>query len=329
MIKEKSGDNRLRDDKTISWYHELTPILYFLDLVRQGDIKLCDLEEYGGLGTAIRTHLRHDSVEDSGISFDQLHTSMLIGIQRLEDTSVPNFDASLITQKTDIVVDNIRLMTRKVAILDNDGKPVYENGKLKKRNLFNSTASYIENMISAETANPVVYALKLGDGIHNLRFIGSEKFTAERRHKYCMEREDMYGARRGFTDLAQHKWPEFAPAIAKLDSLMGALLYTNIGYLEYVDFHYPDKHKKGDRMIPIGLGRYLDKALSFNVPRAFSIFHTNLDRTIAEAKTNLDTEKFLRNALGPTLISHKEHFPEFFDNIARIRKPIVFLPKPE
>ncbi len=180
-------------------------------------------------------------------------------------------------------------------------------------------------MLEASTATPVVFILKQFDGTFNLAgMIGAPKFTPERKRKYGNEREDMYGARGTAIRDAKEKWPEFAAAIHQVDSLMGTVLYLNFAYLTYVDMDQPEKFKRGDKIRPFDIGRYLPDALKIKVPRAFHPLHTLLDRMHKEAKTNPDAKAFLEQSVYPELSRFKEHFPKIFPG-----RYALALPHPE
>lgn len=321
--------NKSRDDGTIPWYHQLTPILMFLSLIVEGKIKLEDLEKYGGLETAIRTHLRHDSIEDFGRSFEKFRDTSLKKVKKKserlsnEQPNIFNSERKKIEElRTELLVTNLRLMTKKIAILDKFGKPQYhEDGRMVKRSLFRNISDYIHNMLESPHANPVVWIFKIGDGIHNLfSMLGAEKFTPARRLRYANDRENMYGGRDATSDEAMKKWPKFAPAIKAFDAMLGVVLYTNFKYLEYVDIAYDDgRFKEGDTLRKVGIGRYLEGgALNFKIPRAFNPMHMLFDRIKKIAEQDPDPEikwrasAFLTESLYPALIPFKEYFPCIF-----------------
>ncbi len=314
----KQTEGKSREDGTVPWYHQLTPILMVLSLIESGELDLSLLEEYGGLEVLIRTHLHHDTIEDTGIDAEVFSKQQQ---EKIKD--VRQEFRELETAKTVIVVNNVSLMSKKTAILDEKGDPQkHPDGRIVKKDLFENTRAYVKNMLFSVFASPVVWCLKLGDGIQNLSsMIGAAKFTVARRKKYCNEREDMFGARQGKTDIAIRKWPKFAKVIGKFDDLMGAVLYLNFGFLEYVDLAYPDdpdKYKEGQAIDVLGFDRYLANALSFKVPRAFSSFHETLDRMRHVSEHDPDLAKrarakaYLQEAVYPVLEPYKEHFPEIF-----------------
>lgn len=322
-----------RDDGTAGWHHQLSQILMFLSKVEDGTIPLENLGQYGGLETAIRTILRHDSIEDFGTNFKTFKSFQKQRIQKDRDSLTPynnSDEAHKVLQRQgenlNQLMNNLRLLTKKVAILDKEGKPqYYADGRMKKKSLFKTTMAYIQNMLHKKSANPVAWMIKTFDGTHNLStMLGALKFTAVRRLKYCNEREDMYGGRNSLPEKAAKKWSKFSDVIRQSDNLMGAVLYINFGFLEYVDQKdaYPDdntKHKKGDPIYESGVGKYIDGALSFNIPRAFNPLHILLDdiKNIAENSPDELKRKraqlFLEKSIKPALAEHKSHFPRLFN----------------
>ena len=325
VLKELSGDNCLRNDGTIAWYHQLSPILLFLSLTiapkEQGGIDLAALEATGGVETVLRTHLRHDSIEDSGISFedfDNMQRDLIARNSKNLRKNQPGFFNKARLERelanAGILLSNLKLMTRKAAEQDETGQIKYHpDGRIVKTDLFTSISDYVHNMVKSDTASPTVFMLKMGDGIHNLcGLIGADKFTPARRIKYCNEREDMYGARDGISDKAVKKWPAFAGAIQKFDDLMGFVLYLNFNFLEYADMAYPDKFKEGQTIHESGIDRYLPGAIFANVPRAFNPAYILLDRMKKQAAHNPHARRFLEESVYPVLAEHREHFPDIF-----------------
>ncbi len=338
------AESKNRNDGSIGWYHQLSHIRQFLHLVKNGDISLEQLEEYGGLETAIRTALRHDSIEDFGISFIQFEQKKQQEIkataQELEK-QYPNFKKGDWIQKEQknlqILISNLKLMTKKMATFDETGKPKsHDDGRMDKISLFKNTRAYTHNMIESENASPIVWVLKIFDGSHNLSsMIGAPKFTAPRRLKYANEREDMYGPRLGFTKQAMDKWPTFKNAIQKADHYMGAVLYTNIGYLEYVDQDkaYPNddiKHNDGEHVYPLGIGRYLKRATSIDKPCGLSPLHNLLDIIKDQAlnhedkTTRMRANLFWQASLKPVLEKFSSAFPQINES-----KPTGVAPNPK
>lgn len=318
-FKDLLMESTPRDDGSEGWHHQLSQVLMFLSLVQDKTISLKMLEEYGGLETAIRTALRHDSIEDTGTSFEKFKFIQIGRIKLLPaDIQIKEY------QNLEILMKNLKLMTKKIAILDDEGNPTfYPDGRMIKRDLFRSTSDYIHNMLDSEDASPVVWILKTFDGTHNLgNMIGAPKFTASRRLKYANEREDMYGGRDGLPELAMHKWDGFSAAIKKADSFMGAILYANFNYLEYVDqpqsYKRAKKFKDGDTIRVSGIGKYLSDVLIFNLPRGLNPLHTMLDTIIEVGFFNKSkiirdrTTLFLKECVKPALKSHASHFPAFF-----------------
>lgn len=317
----KTGNPSLREDGTISWFHELSPILMIMSLlVKEGKrgkiLNYKDINKMGGLETLIRTHLRHDSVEDTALSMDGLTEFERLSLEDLMSnlTHLPEAEQRerrrIEEARNRILIENVRLMSRKEALEDENGEVLRdENGKIRKINHFPRIKDYIGHMLGFKVplrnpdgskimdekgevifvqnqyANPSVFLLKLGDGIHNLgTLLGSPKFTVERRTKYCNERENMHGSRDGFTDRAMSIWPDFASAIHRLDCMMGAVLYLNFNYMQYVDLSRPDQYQEGDVIYPSGIAKYMKNALEIDVPGFTNPLHLWLRNVIKQAQ---------------------------------------------
>lgn len=329
-------ESKDRDDGSIGWYHQLSQVRQFLYLVKNKVISLQDLEEYGGLETAIRTALRHDSIEDFGTSFEDFEKeeaeSTKICLLDLKKKGYDNIDEEKWIKKEDqnleILMQNMRLITKKISILDPNEEPQYnEDGSRIKKDLFPNTRAYIHNMVDSENASPVVWILKVFDGTHNLSsMIDAPKFTAPRRLKYANEREDMYGARQGLPEQAMEKWPEFSDAIRKADDFMGSVLYLNFGYLEYVDQEsaYPNadsgKHRDGDKIPLSGIGKFLKEAISIDTPCGLSPLHNLLDaikeksQKNGNVKTKMRATLFWNQSIKPVLEPYADIFPQINTN---------------
>lgn len=320
LLEDTSGE--LRADDTISWYHQLFPIISMLALILEGAIDLDYIEEFGGLETAIRTHLNHDTLEDTGVTREQF-------AQRLVDEieNYPEFSSQRQARErhnAEIVLNNVILMTKKAAVLGPDGHVLRDSQtyKIIRSPLFPNDRAYMHNMLTSIHASPIVWYFKLGDGTHNLwSLLGASGFDAQRRLKYCDQREDMFGARSGFTDRAAKKWTEMGEAIRRMDYLMGAVLYLNFGYLEFVDLAYSEERSKfneGEEIYPLGFDRYLDVAMHWRLPRAFHPVHCWLDRVHYILHYHHDpdicrrTAAFLKFGVYPVLEPYKKHFPRIF-----------------
>jgi hypothetical protein len=303
LLKEKSGKKFYRNDGTISWYHEFVPILMVLSLIQKGKkdggLDLDDFEPYGGLEVAICTHLRHDSVEDH-TKLETIDRQMRHMIQEIKSEK-PDYDEVLALKKLSQIKTNIDLMSQKT-------KYDKDTNTWHKENIH----TYTDRMVTSSDANPVVYLLKLCDGIHNLATLhGSPKFNDKARLlRYCDEREDMYGPRYGFTGIACRKWPRFRRALETLDSMMGTILYPHFRYLESVDLHY-----KVPSDSPVGIDRYLRRALSLHMPEAFNPIHIMMKRLISSVDPKNDPEKhmrlqrFVERVLRPSLQGFEKEFP--------------------
>ncbi len=320
LLEDTSGETRA--DDTISWYHQLFPIIAMLSLVSEGVIDLDYIEQFGGLETGIRTHLNHDTLEDTGVTREQFRQRLIGEIENNHGFSSSRQNRERLC--ADFVFNNVTLMTKKVAVLAPDGHILRDphTFKIVRNPLFRDDRNYMHNMLMSIHANPMVWFLKLGDGTHNLwGLLNASGFDAKRRLRYCNQREDMFGARNGFTDKAAKKWPEMGEALRRMDHLMGAVLYLNFGFLEYVDLAYPDdpsKYKEGDDIYSLGFDRYLDVAMHWRLPRAFHPVHCWLDRVHYIRDNDKDpdirrrTDVFLERAVYPVLVPYKEHFPRIF-----------------
>ncbi len=139
LLTELSGKNRRRDDGTISWYHQLSPIINILSMIQSGIIKLSDLDTQGGLEILMRTHLRHDTFEDFGVTFEQFAQRQAELIKKnaryLKDFSLRK--TFLISEGTraNRLLSNLKLMTKAVAETDEDGQVIKgRDRKIKNEN---------------------------------------------------------------------------------------------------------------------------------------------------------------------------------------------------
>jgi len=305
LLKEKSGAKFKRNDGTVNWYHEFLPILEMLELARRGrkngGFDLKDLETYGGLEVLISSHLRHDSQEDFFKTDKEMNSHEMDLVDEIQ-AQAQKFDPVDAIGKTLNILINIDLMSQK-KIRQPDGSLIKENVK-----------DYGYRIAHSERANPIAFMGKQGDINHNFAtLLGAPKFTAERRAKRCNEREDMYGARYGFADIAVRRWPEFANAINSLDSMMGFMLYPHFRYLESVDRYYKDESD-----YPVGIERYLRRVTSVRLPEAVNPAHIFLKRMMKSVDPVQDPEKYARlqnfmaKVMRPPLEPFKNQFAYFF-----------------
>ncbi len=333
LLEEVAG--KPREDGTVGWYHQLSPVIKIFSLIHDKTLTLDMFEKYGGLETAVRTALRHDSLEDFGKSFEQFKREQKEKIdKRCKDLAYRQpgiFDEARRAkehQNLNLLMQNLRLITKKTAVLGPDGKPQHpEGGGMVKQwcEGLRNDRDYMLRMLQDPCANPVVWLIKLCDGTNNLAsMLGAKKFTADRRKEYANQRLDMLGALEDMNARAKEKWPDFAAAIDKFDNDIGMVLYINFGFLRFVDLT-DHEFKEGDQVTPTGLPRYAGGALSLNVPRAFHSTHTLIDRvqkiqngnmkiTSDHPKADIQrrTGVFLENCIKPSLESHKQNFPGLF-----------------
>ena len=310
LLEEKNGDKFLRNDGTTNWYHEFIPLMAVMYLARignkEGGFDLADLDEHGGLETAIITHLRHDSIEDQAIyradpeAFRiELLTSLLAVKEEHPDYSEEKGKA--IIEQAFI---NIGLMSQQ-RIAGPDGGTVKE-----------PIRAYTKRMVASEEANPIVFMLKQADGVHNFATMWAPKFTPDKRLQRCNDREDMYGPRNGYTDVAIQKWPKFQKGIKVLDSMMGTMLYTHFRYLESVDLHYKEPDD-----FPIGISRYLTKTMRMGLHESVNMVHIFVKNLMTSVDPAADPEKykrlqtFLQDNFRPAFPSkHAGKFPYLFNS---------------
>lgn len=301
LLEEKNGDKKYRNDGTVNWYHEFIPIITLLTLASQGkndggfDIE--DLKEYGGLEVLISTHLRHDSKEDFK-TIDQIRAEQQDIIKQAENTKYHDEQCHAII---DMIVTNIDLVSQKRKD-EQDPKSPKEDVRV-----------YTSRMVNDAQSNPIVFMCKQADIIHNLSTIwGSPKFTPAKKQATCDTREDMYGARYGFTEVAKARWPHFQSAITTLDNIMGFVLYPHFRYLENVDLHY-----KSWFDAPVGISRYVPRALKLSLIEPFNPVHLSLKR-MATSVDIADTGKydrlqtFMERVIKPGIEKYKSNFPYLF-----------------
>lgn len=307
LLEEKSGDKFLRNDGTTNWYHEFVPLLSVMYLARighkEGGFDLNALDEYGGMETAIITHLRHDSIEDQPIyraDPEAFRMELLTSLLAVKQEH-PDYDA----EKGQVIIEqafiNIGLMSQQ-RVTGPDGASVKE-----------PVRDYTKRMVASAEANPVVFMLKQADGIHNFATMWAPKFTPEKRLQRCNDREDMYGPRNGFSDTAIEKWPKFGKGIKVLDSMMGTMLYTHFRYLESVDKYYKEPDD-----FPIGISRYLSKTMRMSLPEPVNMVHIFVKNLMTSVDPDKDPEKygclqtFLENNFRPPFRKHAVKFPYLF-----------------
>lgn len=315
VLREKSGKNHFRNDGSINWYHEAIPIMTVLALLkmgkRKGGLDESDLEPYGGFDVVAGTHWRHDSVEDH-VESDRLRRQVQ-GMRGEISIEHPEDNAQMTALKARMIIRNVNLMSQQ-RLFDEKGEPVID--PKTKKHLKEDTRVYTRRLADPEESNPVVFMLKQTDIIHNLAtMFRAPKFTPELRKKRCNEREDMYGARIGFTDKAKRQWPEFKNAINTLDCIMGVLLYTHFRYLESVDLAYPEKMPTDD---PVGITRYLPRAMALEMPEGFHPIHIFMKRMAGSVDPAADPEKFKRlqnfmeKVVKPALAGYEDKFGYLF-----------------
>lgn len=304
LLEEKSGDKFLRDDGSTNWYHEFIPIMTVMKQIREGTLSMKAVDKYGGLETAIASHLRHDSVEDQP-RYKADRMAFYNDLQAMQDQLIaedPSYDAEKGHEQLKHVMINTGLITR---------KKTEENG-IK---IVEDVIEYNGRMVTSPVANPIVFLFKQADGVHNFATMWSPKFTPERRQKRCDEREDMYGGRHGFGDTAMIQWPDFAKAIKQMDDKMGVMLFTHARYLESVDLHYKKPHDN-----PVGIMRYLPGALTARLPSAFDvmdIFARNLVMSVNPAEDPAKygrLQHFIQKNVRPRFADYADRFPILFAN---------------
>lgn len=333
LIKFKSGENERRSDGTYNIYHEIIPMINVLALVAQdaenGGIDLATLEKEGGLGVKLQTIINHDVIEDQPISekkfqsMQQERTRKIIEI--LAKKGPPSYAdeerKKWEMRNANLVARNVWVVSKKTVDTDANDQPIYlASGKLSRTSRFDTMEDFLREMIHGPDANIISLSTKLLDIAHNTAtFTGSKKHTPEKILRWCNSIENLYGAREALTDEAKEKWPEHKREIEYLDSLVGSVLYLQFGRLEYVLNAYEKiegRYQEGDRPDKIrkaGIGhRYLDRVCSVQIPRFASIFHVALDRERKLAETDPQVRAWLERSIYPSLVKHKEHFPEIF-----------------
>lgn len=318
LLQEKSNGKKYRNDGTINWYHEFIPILTLLTLASQGKndggFNIKDLESYGGLETLICTHLRHDSKEDFK-KLDEIWDEQMGILGSLQNN--PKYAGENGRALVEGIVSNIDLISQK-RIDENDPNSPKEDIR-----------DYTRRMARHENSSPIIYMCKQADIIHNLATIyGSPKFTPEKKQRICDIREDMFGSRYGFTEVAMKRWPNFKPAFATLDSMMGFVLFPHFRYLENVDLHY-----KSPSPDPVGISKYIARSVRPSIPELFNPIHISIKRMASSVSVQGDPEKnkrlqdFMQDGIRGALEDHSKFFPYLFgsnDNKrTNISKPVA------
>ncbi len=339
LRKFKSGSNERRSDGTYNIYHEIIPMINILALVAQGaengGIDLATLEGEGGLAVMLQTIINHDVIEDQPISKDQFQNIQQERTGKTLDDlaqAKPSIYADENRRQwemrnADLVARNVWVVSKKTVDTDANGQPVYlSSDKLSRTSRFDTMEDFLREMIHGPDANIISLSTKLLDIAHNTAtFTGSKKHGPEEHGpekilKWCNSIENLFGAREALTEEAIEKWPEHEEEIKYLDSLVGSVLYLQFGRLEYVLNAYKGvkgRYQAGDPLDKIqkagGIGyRYLDRVCSVQIPRFASIFHVALDRERKLAETDPQVRAWLERSIYPSLVKHKEHFPEIF-----------------
>lgn len=321
LLHEKHGRNFRRLDGTVNWFHEFIPLMTHFAIFRMGNnkniinpedlaesddtgggIDLEDLAESGGMEVFIASTLRHDSTEDhtKPMQFRRMQLRKLNEVRR----EYPEYDAEDAGRAfVENMLHNNRLISQQYT-MGPKGEKIKED-----------VVEYSYRMVTDPRATPQVFIQKQGDINHNFStFFGAPRFTAEKRLKRCNEREDMYGRRYGFTDIAIEKWPKFENGIKILDSIMGMQLYPHFRYLQKVDLHYKKPYD-----IPVGIKPYVQRALSLELPdEKFNMIHIGMRRMMASVNPVTEPEKYARlqehieKTIKPAIERYKDHFPYLF-----------------
>ncbi len=304
LLQEKNGANKHRKDGTVNWYHEFIPLMVIMTLGYQGKnsngFEIDSLNPYGGLEALICTHLRHDSKEDFKTLDEIWDEQMGILGSHQNNTRYAGERGLELARK---IHTNIDLISQRRLDPSNPKSPKEE------------ISAYMGRMVYDQESNPIVFMCKQADVIHNLATIWcTSKFTPEKKMKICNSRENMYGPRYGFTDIAIGKWKDQKSAIQTLDCFMGLVLYPHFRFLENVDKAYADRRES---LMPVGTTRYLKRALGVGLIEAINPLHISLKR-IVKAVPPEDTERFerlgpfIQQVIRPAFSGHVNTFPYLF-----------------
>ena len=327
LLAEKSGDNFLRNDGSVGWYHEFIPIMMALSAVRKGQrsngVDLTDLMPHGGLEVAIASHLRHDSIEDF-VTEEALRQQQYAMLEEIRAEGHTEYASSSLL-KVDQIVTIIDLMSQK-KLTDADGNVIYKDGKALKEDV----VTYISRLVYSAHANPIAFMMKQADIVHNFAtMFGAGKFPPERRAKRCNEKENMYGLRQSFYDDALFKWKPFAKVFGVFDGNMGETLYMHFRYLENVDLFYkdaPEAFRREPNNFPVN-HRFLKRALQLDLPEIIHPLHIFLKRMQNSVDPVAEPEKYERfvnlmdTVIKPSLERYKERFPYIFQSQANVPAP--------
>ena len=257
LRQEKSGKFYYRaDKKTPSTLHEIRNCAQQLGHILKGYIPPKEYEKSQGIDADMSGRLRHDSIEDHGISRatifalaeEYLHEFASRYEMSQEELKYRRHVANVGAEVSD-------LMTRKDAKKDENGIIVRtENGKIIKEERFNGdTGIYFQKL------NEHIDAIlgKYSDRIENVTTrSGVDAFGLDDNRRYARETREIYGLE-AFDDLASKKWPAFEAAIRSSDAMLG----LNLLILEGVN-----KYKSNPALGPenanlFRLERYLPDAL--------------------------------------------------------------------
>lgn len=332
LVAFKSGEREFRSDGTYNIFHEFIPMVNVLALVAAGKegggIELHSLEHEGGLGVKLQTIINHDNIEDKPLSKDQFQQYQINQTERILSELArvrPGIYADEMRQAWErynalLVSRNVSVVTRKTIKMDENGQPVIlPHGKYLRESEFKNFVAYFRNIIYGPQANITSITAKISDAAHNTSSMtNSEKHSTVKKLAWCNMMENMLGRRQGQAQDIMEKWPTHINEINYWDSNLGTVLYLQFSRLEYVEFAYkgqPDKFQPGDpanEIYPSGLDFYLNRALSIQVPRFASMFHTALDRERKLAETDPQVKIWLERSIYPALANHRKNFPEIF-----------------
>lgn len=258
LKREKSGDEAFRaNGKTPNILHEIRNCAQALGMVAMGYLPMDIYKSHGGLDADMTTRLRHDSIEDSAKSKIDIYAGLERNLHMLVTGGYIDDDFHYDKRReATIAANNIDLMTRKEAIIDDETGVIKRSkkGKLKKRERYGgNTNTYWYKLLES----PLALLCKYADRTENVgtRF-GVKRFTVSKNIKYARETREIYGTE-DFDDRAVQKWPAFEPAIRAADDMLG----VNLTILEGVNKYMDNPALNPVDGVPFRMAKYLPNAL--------------------------------------------------------------------
>lgn len=312
LTEEKKGEYAFRKDGvTPNWYHEFREILMFLSLVRSGVLPLNEVEDWGGIDGTIAGLLRHDSLEDFGKTEDEISTALhehiedLYASHQIDLGTHQNLNHNICK-----AIDIIDRMSRKTSILDDNGRPLTQQGKFIRKDRFGGDLNiYFQRLHQ----NPLAGIAKYMDSIEGMSTrVGVDAFDTLKDFLYAAERRHFFGGIA--TDRALiGNFPAFKEAVKSADFMLGITLVI----METLNYYKMHETAHPESAFPMDIERYMPRGLeAFRfIPPAFRPDCIMIERLRDAAATkekegDMRLTQLLENAILPALTPYRKYFPE-------------------